>query len=376
MVGEITYFVKYKLIPLALGPPRVISTGCRGTFGALMYRQIDCRLWMDPKVRKMDASTQRLFFYLMTNMHTHLCGMYYLPMAFMAHELCEDDIDTPMGKLIELGRVKYDEENEVVWVVNMFKFQGLSKKGTASDKTKAAVKSQMDTLSIPYLESEFYGKYPIDTLSIPYRYPIDTLSDPGLQEQEQKQKQEQEQKQCHDPISLSQSQDDDQSIHSRGHVAQPSSWLPGEKKPTGAEQTAIVELQHLWAERWHKDPPTMAPRGDDLDRIVEALRAGTGNVDGESIAMAKRAVMGHHKRASKDGSQMGRDFSFAFPKLSRGNRIQGGRLDWIKYESFALEIKERKPPPPKPPPEQIEPGATPEEIAQHMADIKRKLAEP
>ncbi len=205
------------------------------------------------------------------------------------------------------------------------------------------------------------------------------ISDPlPNQEQEQEQEQEKEERnRTAKPLSLSspaalESQDQpDQPITAPGQVQSPGSWLPGERRPTGDEQAAIVELQHLWAKLWKKDPPTMAPRGDDSDRMVEALRAG-GHLDGETIAMAKRAVRGHHKRASKEGSQMGRDFGFCFPKLSRGSRVIGNRLDFAKYESFALEIKERKPPPPKPPPEKIEPGVTPEELKEHMARIRRE----
>ena len=51
-----------------------------------MYRTICCELWTDPKVQSLSVPSTYLFLYLITNTHSHLSGLYYLPIPVMQLE--------------------------------------------------------------------------------------------------------------------------------------------------------------------------------------------------------------------------------------------------------------------------------------------------
>lgn len=139
-----------------------------------MYRTICTQLWTDKKVQRLTVQGKLLFVYLITNPHTHLSGIYYLPQELMRKEtglsdtLCHTLLDT----LSKEERAHYDQETSTVFVVNMFEYQG---KGPKNEKSAA---KQLETLHHTRLIALFLERYPgvkpfcSDTLSIPYRYPI------------------------------------------------------------------------------------------------------------------------------------------------------------------------------------------------------------
>lgn len=139
-----------------------------------MYRTICTQLWTDKTVQRLTVQGKLLFVYLITNPHTHLSGIYYLPQELMRKEtglsdtLCHTLLDT----LSKEERAHYDPETSTVFVVNMFAYQG---KGPKNEKSAA---KQLETLHHTRLIALFLERYPgvtpfcSDTLSIPYRYPI------------------------------------------------------------------------------------------------------------------------------------------------------------------------------------------------------------
>ena len=141
-----------------------------------MYRLIDTRLWSDRKVRKLSPKTKLLFVYFITNPHAHFSGIYYLPLPVIRHEtgLSRSTIETGMDTLSKGYLVHFDRLSEIVWVVNMLKYQGRGK------KILQGVANQLESLHTCTLISEFLKHY--KHLAIPYQYPIDEAS---IQEQEQ-----------------------------------------------------------------------------------------------------------------------------------------------------------------------------------------------
>lgn len=113
-----------------------------------------------------------LFQYFMTCPATHMSGIYYVPMPTILYEtgLTKREIQEGINTLSEQYMVLHDPENDVVWVVNMLKHQGWN------DKIKVAVAKQLESLHETKLIDGFLKYY--DTLSIPYRYPIDRVSSP------------------------------------------------------------------------------------------------------------------------------------------------------------------------------------------------------
>lgn len=151
-----------------------------------MYRAIDARFWTDPKVRTLSPENKLLFLYLVTSPHAHYSGLYYLSLETISYETgiskkgVTYGIDTlSVGYLVHIDRV-----SDLIWVVNMFRYQ------SRSPKLVANLVKHLDELHNSPLIPRFLEHYA--DLEIPYEYPIDGVS---IQEQEQEQYQEQNQEQ-------------------------------------------------------------------------------------------------------------------------------------------------------------------------------------
>src|SRR5215831_11324751 len=129
-----------------------------------MYRTICAELWTDPEIKSLTVPTKLLFLYLITNPHTHLCGIYYLPEETILREsgLKQIPYQYGMDTLSRLEKAHYDPHTETVFVVNMFEYQG------QGPKNEVAAAKHLETLHNSHLISQFILRYP----QIPYRYPI------------------------------------------------------------------------------------------------------------------------------------------------------------------------------------------------------------
>jgi len=139
-----------------------------------MYRTICCELWTDPKVQSLSVPSTYLFLYLITNTHSHLSGLYYLPIPVM-------QLETRLGRgtegalkgLLASQLVEYEATYQQVWVVNMFKFQG------RGQKTERGVAYYFHGLHATPLIARFLAHYPQIVPYLPTdfeRCPIDTPS--------------------------------------------------------------------------------------------------------------------------------------------------------------------------------------------------------
>ena len=150
-----------------------------------MYRTIDTKFWSDPKVRNLSVNDRYLFIYLITNNHTHLSGIYTLPIPLGVYEsgLTDKAYQKGIDTLSEAYMIRFDRENDVVWVIKMFKYQ------PSGNKIKTMAEKQLKSLHNTPLINNFLDFYSdrglgIDRVSIANQLPI-------IQEQEQEQEQEQ-----------------------------------------------------------------------------------------------------------------------------------------------------------------------------------------
>lgn len=117
---------------------------------ATKYRRIHLTFWTDLKVRQLKPLDKLVFLYLVTCPHSHLSGIYHLPILYACHETGLDgrEVGEAFDRLKEAGLVQYNEKHEVVWVVNMLKYQVISY------STVVAVTNQLDSLhGCPLIET-------------------------------------------------------------------------------------------------------------------------------------------------------------------------------------------------------------------------------
>jgi hypothetical protein len=105
----------------------------------------------------------------------------------------------------------------------------------------------------------------------------------------------------------------------------------------GSLQPELDELRRRYAVAWGVDPADVPILGDDhLRRARIALsddQAGTSPA--ARIETAYAAIRGHHREASKDGSQLCRELRGVFPVAYVNGRRASNRLDWDRYMGFA-----------------------------------------
>jgi hypothetical protein len=157
-----------------------------------MYRTIDAAFWTDQKIRKLSPEGRLLFLYLITNPHTHVSGLYYLPLLIAEHEsgLSKAHLKSSLESLSKSGLCRYDHDAELILVKKMFRFQGRGLKNTLS-----AARHLSEDVHKSFLINEFLVIYPEVSQHMKNRVShtlSDTVSKFGTPEQEQETNPEQE----------------------------------------------------------------------------------------------------------------------------------------------------------------------------------------
>ncbi|WP_423710392.1 DnaD domain-containing protein [Latilactobacillus curvatus] len=154
-----------------------------------IYRQIHTTIWQDNFVGDVltDPPEKLFWAYLLTNSQTTQCGVYPFRMRQAQFDigLTEDEIKSIINKLVQYEKIKYSTENNEIMIVNWLKYNS-----ARSPKVAAVIDKELLSIKTLEFESEVIKKclelkYPIktklsdeNTVSIPYRYPIDTISQP------------------------------------------------------------------------------------------------------------------------------------------------------------------------------------------------------
>jgi hypothetical protein len=171
------------------------------------YASIPPQVWqVDLKAVRGNLDAISVYFHLTTSGHANMIGLYYLPVAYIAHELgCPlEGASKGLIGLIEANICSYDFEQELVWVHNMATDQ-IAPQLSPKDKRVQGIAGQLAMLPICQITLAFFSKY---------RLPFHLNEERNLKEYElafeenqeapskplrsQKQEQEQEQKQEQD----------------------------------------------------------------------------------------------------------------------------------------------------------------------------------
>lgn len=165
------------------------------------YAKVAPTLWTGStgkQIRALGRDCQVLAFYLLTNPHANMLGLYYLPLPFVAHEtgIPLEGALKGLASLSEVGFCAYDEASEFIWVFEMARFQ-IGAPLKASDNRVAGIRKEYASLpKNPFLKG-FFERYENDFHLNECREstsPSEAPSKP-LRSQEQEQEQEKEQEQ-------------------------------------------------------------------------------------------------------------------------------------------------------------------------------------
>jgi len=135
------------------------------------YRQLHTRMWSsDQWFADLTPENKLLFIYLFSNERASVIGLYELPLRVMSFEtgLTQDTILTGLTGFSKADKVHYDRTTGVVWVRNMFKYQG-----STSPKLRERIKS--DLRAVPDCELKLRWEKD-NTVSIGYGRGMDTSS--------------------------------------------------------------------------------------------------------------------------------------------------------------------------------------------------------
>lgn len=133
---------------------------------ATRYMQTD--FWTDSKVHNESSPEDRYFMiYLLTNPKTNQLGCYELTLEQMSFDLGykEPEVEKVLNRLIKnLEFADYDFSTKEILIRNWYKYNW-----TKSPKVQQYIFKELEKV-----KSERFKRY-LDTVCIPYVYPIDTL---------------------------------------------------------------------------------------------------------------------------------------------------------------------------------------------------------
>lgn len=133
--------------------------------------------------------------YLMTCQHANMLGLYFLSLAYVAHDtgLGLEGASKGLEGACKAGFCKYDAEAEVVWVMEMALYQ-IGDKLDAKDNRCKGVQKEYDALPENKFLYEFFERYGSSFGMVAARNSEPSEAPPKpLRSQEREQEQEQEQ---------------------------------------------------------------------------------------------------------------------------------------------------------------------------------------
>ncbi len=161
-----------------------------------IYRQLHTTFWKDDFIGNCSQKEKLFFLYLISNDNTTQSGVYEFNKRYAIFELgvSQSEIEEMINKFHKYKKIIYDRETNEILIVNWLKYNNANspKVSTVIDKELRDIKSIEFKKVIIKKCSEY--KYPIrtkienignpskkseqkslDTVSIPYQYPIDIV---------------------------------------------------------------------------------------------------------------------------------------------------------------------------------------------------------
>lgn len=108
-----------------------------------MYSKLHETFWGDLKRKGVSSEGKLLFAYLISCPHHNMIGLFYIPFAYVASDLCwaAETVSERFGELSSKGFISYDAEAEMVLVRNYLKHNKLDNLNV--EKSAAATARQL-----------------------------------------------------------------------------------------------------------------------------------------------------------------------------------------------------------------------------------------
>ncbi len=125
------------------------------------FASIPPRIWQaDLKAVRGDLEAIAVHYHLTTSGHANMLGLYYLPVAYIAHEVgfTQEGASKGLLALISADICSYDFERDIVWVHDMAADQ-IAPQLSPKDKRVKGIADQLSMLPMCKITLGFYSKY-------------------------------------------------------------------------------------------------------------------------------------------------------------------------------------------------------------------------
>lgn len=129
----------------------------------LTYRKVSPLFWTGStgrSLREAGPEVRLMALYLLTGPHSHMCGIYHLPIAYLANDLRRtfEGASKDLQKCVDMGFCAYDSDVEVVWVINMMRMQ-IGESVPSGDNRIKYIYKHLDNLPYTPLIRNFVDTY-------------------------------------------------------------------------------------------------------------------------------------------------------------------------------------------------------------------------
>ena len=113
-------------------------------------RMINTKIWSDSYFSSLDLKEKLLFLYFLTNQHTNICGIYEIPLGFVASEsgIGTEDVT----KVIK----KFSKDSKIFYKKGWIFVKNFSKHQKSNPSVKLGIENELK--SIPAFMHKLYNK--------------------------------------------------------------------------------------------------------------------------------------------------------------------------------------------------------------------------
>lgn len=118
-----------------------------------MYSKIESRFWQDEKIRTLSTEAKLIFLYLLSCPHRNMLGLFYLPIAYVSHDLGMpfETLSKGFQELLDKGLISLDNDNHMVFIRHFLRYNPLENK----NQVKGAINKLKELPNTPLL-AELY----------------------------------------------------------------------------------------------------------------------------------------------------------------------------------------------------------------------------